>query len=506
MTATPLTPAPQRLSFGTKALYGFGSITFGVTTLSLTSGVLQPYLNRVIGLPALWVGTAIMATLLLDAFIDPLIGQFSDKLRTPWGRRHPLMYLSAPLVALFCVVFWNSPTDWPPEKSGVFLIGILMLLRLSVSLYEVPSAALAPELTTDYHQRTTLFGYRFFFLVVGGLGMNVVLYQVFLSPAAGGILNRTGYAHYGILAAAVMSISILISALGTHGRIRHLVRPAARQVPLGQVLREMALTLSNPSLMVVMASGVCSGVAGGLTSALSQYFYIELWGLNARSISFLAIAGVLASFSGVALAGPASRIFGKKAAMMLLFTVSVAADALPQGFRLLGLMPPNGSPWVLRILAGDVFFSGTLAITGFIIISSMIADVVEDAAVKTGVRSEGLLFAANGLLPKVTTGLGVFLAGIVITVVQFPTHAAAGAVSPEIMRHMSLLYLPFSTGMKALSIIVLIFYRIDKQAHEQNLATLADAAGRADFEGSALGGPAAGAAAGIGLDAAAPRV
>ena len=506
MTATPLTPAPQRLSFGTKALYGFGSITFGVTTLSLTSGVLQPYLNRVIGLPALWVGTAIMATLLLDAFIDPLIGQFSDKLRTPWGRRHPLMYLSAPLVALFCVVFWNSPTSWPPEKSGVFLIGMLMLLRLSVSLYEVPSAALAPELTLDYHQRTILFGYRFFFLVVGGLGMNVVLYQVFLSPAAGGILNRAGYAHYGILAAVVMATSILISALGTHRRIPHLVRPVARQVPLGQVLREMALTLSNPSLIVVMVSGVCSGISGGLTSALSQYFYIELWGLNAKSISMLAIAGVFASLSGVALAAPAARIFGKKTAMMLLFPIYVVADALPQSLRLLGLMPPNGSPWVLGILAGDVFFAGTLAIAGFIIISSMIADVVEDAAVKTGVRSEGLLFAANGLLPKVTTGVGVFMAGLLITLVKFPTHAAAGAVSPEIMRHMSLLYLPFSTGMKALSVLVLIFYRIDKKTHEQNLATLAQVAGHADFEAAPLSGPAAGAAAGIGLDATAPRV
>ena len=92
-------PAPGPLSFGTKILYGFGSVCFGVTTLSLTSAVLAPYLNRVIGIPALWVGTAIMLTLMLDAIIDPLIGQFSDRLRTRWGRRHPLMYIAAPLVA-----------------------------------------------------------------------------------------------------------------------------------------------------------------------------------------------------------------------------------------------------------------------------------------------------------------------------------------------------------------------------------------------------------------------
>ena len=84
--------------------------------------------------------------------------------------------------------------------------------------------------------------------------------------------------------------------------------------------------------------------------------------------------------------------------------------------------------------------------------------------------------AANGLLPKFTAGFGVFLAGVILTAAHFPTHAAAGSVGPEVMRHMSLLYLPFATGMKVLSVAVLLFYRIDKDTHERNLATLADAA------------------------------
>ena len=482
MTETPTAqlPAAAPLTFQTKLFYGLGSVAFGVTTLSLTSAVLTPYLNRVIGLPAVWVGTAIMLTLMLDAVLDPALGQFSDRMRTRWGRRHPLMYISAPLVAATCVIFWNSPVHWSPQESGVFLIGMLVLMKFSVSLYEVPSAALAPELTIDYNARTSLFSYRFFFGVVGGLVMNIALYQVFLSPAHGGMLNRAGYAQYGILAAAVMSISILVSAIGTHNRIPHLSKPEERIVPLSQVMREIAGTITNPSLMVIMLSGFCSGVATGMGTALSQYFYIELWGLNGTSVSFVAMAGVLASITGVILAGPASRRFGKKTAMIGLFAVSIAADAMPQALRLLHVMPPNSSPWVLRILLADAFFSATLAIAGYIIITSMIADVVEDAAVKTGVRSEGLLMAANGLLPKFTGGFGVFLAGLLISTVKFPIHAPAGTVDPEIMRHMSLLYLPFATGMKALSVLVLGLYRIDKSTHEHNLATLAEAAATAE--------------------------
>ncbi len=473
-------PETARFGFGTKFLYGFGSIAFGVTTLSLTSAVLAPYLNRVIGLPAVWVGTAIMLTLMFDAVIDTAIGQFSDKLRTPWGRRHPLMYLSVPLVAVTCIAFWNSPTSWSPEQSGVFLIGMLVLMRTSVALYEVPSAALGPELTTDYNARTSLFSYRFFFGVVGGLAMNIALYQVFLNPQHGGILNREGYAHYGILAAVVMSVSILVSAVGTHRRIPTLTMPTSRAVPFRQTLAEIRGTLMNPSLMVVMASGFCSGVAIGMGTALSQYFYVELWGMTAQFVSYIAIAGVAASLAGVALAGPAAKAMGKKRAMIVLFTISIVADAIPQALRLLHIMPPNSSPWVTRILVGDAFFSGTLAIAGYIIISSMIADVVEDAAVKTGVRSEGLLMAANGLLPKFTNGFGVFLAGLIITAANFPTHAAPGTVSPDVMRHMSLLYLPFSVFMKVLSVAVLVGYRIDAGKHRENLESLARAAAVAE--------------------------
>ncbi|MES2894785.1 MAG: MFS transporter [Pseudomonadota bacterium] len=481
--ATTLVPAPAKLGVPTKVLYGFGSVAFGVASLGLSSSLLQPYLNRVIGLPALWVGTAIMLSLMLDAVIDPGIGRWSDKLRTRWGRRHPLMYASVPLVAMACLGFWNSPADWPLEATGLYLIGMLVLLRLCVSLYEVPSAALAPELTTDYHQRTSLFGYRYFFGVVGGLGMNVVLYQVFLSPAAGGVLNRDAYAHYGLLAAAVMAISILVSALGTHNQIPRLSKPAVRQISFREAVKEVVSTLSNRSLVVVMLSGLCSGIGTGMSYALSQYFYLELWGLSAAQISYLSVAGALASISAILIAGPASKALGKKNAMLALFSAYWVTSLLPLTLKLAGVMPPNSSPAVFLFLLADGFIYTTLVVAGLIIVSSMIADVVEDAAVRTGVRSEGLLFAANGLLPKFTAGIGVFVAGLLLTLVAFPTGAAQGAVDPAIMLRLVSIYLPVIAVMNGLSVLVLVFYRIDQDTHEQNLATLKEAA--ADLEKAA---------------------
>ena len=76
----------------------------------------------------------------------------------------------------------------------------------------------------------------------------------------------------------------------------------------------------------------------------------------------------------------------------------------------------------------DALFAGMLAVTGLVIIASMMSDVVEDVAVRLGVRSEGLLFSASGLLPKITAAIGAGVAGLMLAMVRFPAHAQPGTV------------------------------------------------------------------------------
>ena len=73
----------------TKLLHGIGSGAFGAQLQM--AGLLLLYYNQVLGLPAAWVSGALAIAVLVDAFWDPMIGFFSDRLRTRWGRRHPLM-------------------------------------------------------------------------------------------------------------------------------------------------------------------------------------------------------------------------------------------------------------------------------------------------------------------------------------------------------------------------------------------------------------------------------
>nr|QQZ49997.1 MFS transporter [Phenylobacterium glaciei] len=70
------------------------------------------FYSQVLGAPPVLVATAIALTTVLDGAVDPLIGSFSDNLKSRLGRRHPLMYASVlPLVLGLYLVFSPPPAS-----------------------------------------------------------------------------------------------------------------------------------------------------------------------------------------------------------------------------------------------------------------------------------------------------------------------------------------------------------------------------------------------------------
>ena len=60
---------------------------------------------------------------------------------------------------------------------------------------------------------------------------------------------------------SVMFVAIIISSVGTQSRVTHLHSPPKRPMSLAVTWREIRATLSNPSLIVLLASGLFGGVA-----------------------------------------------------------------------------------------------------------------------------------------------------------------------------------------------------------------------------------------------------
>jgi Na+/melibiose symporter-like transporter len=470
--------AAPRLGWPTKALYGVSAM--GSTTKAGLGGLTLFFYTQIVGLEAPAVSLAIFIALLIDAFWDPLVGQFSDNTRSKLGRRHPFIYGAAIPASLFFAATYMPPMGWPDQALFFYLLGTIVLGRLFESLVEIPLAALLPELSRDYDQRTSLGSWRYVFLAVVGRAVATFLtFGVFLKGTKAqpfGQLNAAGYMPLAITVAVIALACVVVSALATQRFVPFMHQPPVKRPSFGEMLSEVRIALGNRNFASLAISGFIFGIAVGITGGLQTYFYTYYWELPSPALLALGLWGIPGGLAGVVLAPYLSRVFGKKRAALTTFFLSIFCVTLPITARLAGIMPPNSSPWVLRILILDSIATGLFSIIGFVIVTAMLADVVEEAQVKSGRRSEGVLFAADSLLRKITTSFASIFPGLILAYVGLSKAAKPGHVNPAILTHMAEIYLPVVTVLYLCSTSCIMLYRIDRQRHERNLETIAEAA------------------------------
>lgn len=454
--------------------FGVGAMSAGVLTQALNTLALLFY-NQVIGMSPATVGLALMISLVFDAFWDPAIGMWSDNTRSRIGRRHPFMYAAIIPTGVAFWLLWSPPAGLSEGGNFAWLLGTLLAVRFFSSLYEVPSTALAPELAPDYDARTGLLGLRYFWGVLGGVLISILAFQIFLSERNGGVASREGFAANGAAGAVIICVTLLVSCLGTHRAAQRFTLPPALSRHLGEVLGGVWSAVTNRNFAAIMISALFAGTAAGLTAGLTMYFNLYLWGLSTDDLTLLTLAGLIASAIGVFLAPAVTRRWGKRSVALALFGLSVFTAVLPMTLRLFGVLPGNDWPGLVPLLFVETLIAATMGLMVMIIVTSMLADVVEDNAVRTGRRSEGLFFAANSILSKSVTGVGTLGSGLMLAAVDFPRHAAPGQVSQETIHALGFIYLPVALTLSILSLVALIYFRIDRATHEENLSRLRSA-------------------------------
>jgi Na+/melibiose symporter-like transporter len=437
------------------------------------------YYNQVLGLPAQWVGAAIMLALVFDAISDPIVGYASDNLHSRWGRRHPFMYASAVPVAVSFYLLWNPPAGLEGEGLLVYLVLLAILVRTSITFYEIPSSSLVAELTDDYDERTSMLSLRYFFGWWGGLTMALFAYFLLLRPTPEfpiGQLNPAGWRDYGLVSSGIMVFAILVSAAGTHRHIPHLKQPPEkRRFSAGRTLRELLETLSNRSFLVLFVSALFGAMAAGLTTSLNIYFNTYFWELSPDQIGILTLGPLLSSTLALIAAPRLSSRLGKRRAAVLVYGLAIAFAPLAIVGRLVGLMPPNGSPALVPALFVFVVIEVSLIVTASILMSSMVADTVEESQLTTGRRSEGVFFAARSFIQKSVHGIGVLSATLVLTAIRFPQDAKPGEVDLAVVERLGLVYVPALVTLYVISLLFVAAYRISRASHQANLARLAQA-------------------------------
>ena len=269
----------SKLSFSTKFFYGFGSISFGIKNNGFSYFVLFVYVF-VFGLPAWMAGLALNLILVADAFTDPLVGYYSDRLRSKWGRRHPFMYAAAIPVTLSFYFLWSPPDNLTNLELFFYLLICATIIRVFITFYEIPSIALGPELTDNYVERTSLMSYRYFFGWFGGLTTYNLVWWYYAPKYeteiyTSGRFNPDLWPEWGLVAALLIFLGIVVTSLGTHKHIPNLIEPPKRkkkEIPEG--FKDISMFNRTPKFNFLLPKNLKLSLSGVTVYLLKFILYV----------------------------------------------------------------------------------------------------------------------------------------------------------------------------------------------------------------------------------------
>jgi GPH family glycoside/pentoside/hexuronide:cation symporter len=379
-------PPREKLTLGMKLIYGAPSIAGAAMAIPVAIHV-NPFYSDTVLVPLAWVALAAALARVLDAIIDPFVGWLSDHTRTRWGRRRPWIAVATPIAALVFVALFTPPTWLSTSGAAVWFGTTLMLFFILNMLYGLPHAALGPELTLDYHERSSLFSWREGFALVGTL----------VAAVAPGILiaklgdERRAFANmaiaYGVLMVGLYWLLVL--------RVRE--RPDFVERKSNPLVPGVRRSLRNRPFSVLFTCYVVASIPGAIPGLLMPYFsrYVlnpppvdaaqaQIW--LSRFLAAYFLSGLLCLPLWLALA----KRIGKLNTWLTSFVMGIT------GGLALFLLGPGDNIACLVVIA----WAGSSFGAGLFLPPAIQADVIDYDELHTGKRREAQYLALWGLVPK----------------------------------------------------------------------------------------------------------
>jgi GPH family glycoside/pentoside/hexuronide:cation symporter len=283
--------------------------------------------------------------------------------------------------------------------------------------------------------------------------------------------------------AVLMMGAVLLSAAGQHKRIAVSNVGAAKPAGgLRHILGEMHETLSNRAFLWLVFAALFGFINQGITFSLTNYLLGFFWQLDQGEMIayvFLLFGTMIAAF---VLVTPLAARLGKRDGAIVAGTIALTVNGGMYFAWIQGIFPGlPGRPSVAAMFA-LTFIANSCSIILMILSSSMMADVVEASQSETGRRSEGLFFAGYFFMQKCATGIGIFVAGLILSLAAFPANARPGQVGTDVLGGLAFGYVLALLAIGTTGLVVMRRFPISRADHEARLAMLDDAA-RAEPDG-----------------------
>jgi len=264
--APPVRPHPRSVS----ALGAYGLLAVPLTMTALPLNILLPDFyaaNTALSLQS--IGLILLATRLVDAVADPLLGSWIDSQKSLGSYMRPIL-LAAPVRAAAFYLVFHPLQSLSAGGQATWLFFTLAAAYLGYSLATVAYQAWGAELAHDDAGRARITGTR------EGAGLIGVL-------IGGGLPQLAGYGATAAVLVALLAITLALLAL------RAPRPPQARPLPPGNPYLAFVVPLAASNTRWLLGIFALNALAPSITATVFLFFVSDRLGLKDYAPGFLAL-------------------------------------------------------------------------------------------------------------------------------------------------------------------------------------------------------------------------
>ncbi|MBR3785934.1 MAG: MFS transporter [Firmicutes bacterium] len=384
-------------SLGDASFYGFISV-FLLFFLTTIAGISPAVAGTIAAVGAFW-----------NAFFNPLIGYFADRVYTRFGRRRPLIFAFAiPMAVTSFLLFTNI--DMPASVKPFYYGLMLMLYWTSYTGFFIPYLALGAEYTSDYDDRTVLRLFSSFFNMIGTLFSMVIpnLLVAFLEEH--GATGSEAWSATGLFLGIVAAASVLITVATSKKKDPPCEKPAEAEgrESFGAVLLNLFKEYASVAALKPMRYLIAASLAGLIvfTMLMSDvnYYFIYVKELSAGETSSWLMLRTVLGIAFIPITGKLVLRFDKRETMIGFLAVGAAGLCLMR-FTEFGIALEIGLYMVFLTICTAIYWQ---------IMPGIFYDVAEYDRIKNGRTRTATIVSFQGLVEALAVGIGGQILGVVL--------------------------------------------------------------------------------------------
>lgn len=453
-----MTSVPVKLPLRQVVAYGSVGIPVGAVGLPMAVFI-APFYAEQMGLGTAAVGIIFMVLRFWDLFSDPVMGWLVDTRPSRYGKVKHWLMIAVPILLPAVWLLYN-PVG--PPVSAWFLAIVLFTFYIGTTMVITPHQAWAPSIAKSYDERSRLFMWRELFTISTMLVMLAL-------PA---ILAQTGdvdRAHqislmgWFLLIALPVTIGLSVWLIPDH-------KPAKDEPRASFHPKAILEAIKQQTLWRLLAAEIFVGVA--IAGTAGTFLFAAQWGFGIVNMAPLVLmAHFIAGFAAMPFWVWLSRRTEKHVALrsVCLWSAVTFLFYFPLSEMNVGLVP-------LLVIA---IISGLGYGTPFILVRSMMADLVEAEEARGGANRAGLFYSLLSGAYKTGASFAIGIPYILLgALVGFNPSSDN---SPETVRGLMMVFVGVPVVSYAIAALLIWRYPINR-AEQAKTAAAINAGGQGTLE------------------------